>query len=65
MKTAKQLEKELTNIRKTLKAFWTLINNDENLSIYISAAAHGVRLNETYLKKVMPLNKKLKKFMGI
>lgn len=65
MKTAKQLQNELEDVRETLKAFWQLINNKENVLIYEFAHRNGVALSRRYIKKVMPLNKKLKKFMGI
>jgi hypothetical protein len=64
-KTVKQLENELNDVRETLKTFWELINNDENFNIYAIADNHGVRLSDAYHKKVMPLSRKLKKFMGI
>lgn len=62
MKSATQ---ELKDVRQTLIEFWTLLNNDENVGIYQIAAMHGVKLSEDYVTKITPLNRKLKKFMGI
>lgn len=62
MKSSKQ---ELNDVRETLTKFWFLINSEENVGIYVTAAAHGHRLSQGYMKKVMPLNRKLKKFMGL
>jgi hypothetical protein len=58
-------QKQLESIRKTLIEFWTLLNNSENAAIYESAYIHGVKLSDAYVKKIMPLNRKLKKFMRI
>ena len=58
-------EKQLENVRKDLKAFWELINNDENLSIYITAANHNVKLSDAYVEKVTPIAARLKKFIGV
>lgn len=56
---------QLNEVRETLKEFWVLLNNEENRAIYVSAHIHGVTLSPEYMKKVTPLNRKLKKFMGI
>lgn len=57
--------KQLEEVRKDLKAFWSLLNSEENVAIYGFAHNHGIKLSDEYTRKVTPIAKRLTKFIGI
>jgi hypothetical protein len=55
-------EKKLDRVRKDVKAYLSLLDSNENISIYGCAQNHGVRLSNEFVEACVPLYERLKKF---